>query len=88
LSPTLTEDVTERVAALRARLERQHEMLVGVLWAMGNKVDGDVGDHLFRLLGIVAFWQTLPDPSPPMIDQVNRSLDMLRIEKIVDGVRR
>lgn len=78
-----TEDVTEeRVAALRARLERQHEMLVGVLRSMGNAADGEFGDHLFRALGIVAFWQMLPDPSEAMVDQVNLALDQMRIEKV------
>lgn len=81
---------TERVAALRARLERQHERLVGILTAMSGRgeEEGGVADHLFRALGIVAFWQTLPDPSDSMIDQVNRALDMMRIEKLVDGVAR
>lgn len=78
----LPEIPTDRVAALRARLERQHEMLVGLIRVLSPAEEESIGDHLFRALGIVAFWQALPCPGAAMVDQVNRALDQMRIEKV------
>lgn len=73
-------------AAMRARLERQSEMLIGVLSALGKEgateEAGTVSDHLFRFLGIVTFWQSTKNPSDADIDSVNRCLDAVQIAKV------
>jgi len=72
------------IAALRARLDAKHDELLKALHAF-SKGGGDarphsVEDHLFRLLGVVTFWQSLPDPSSRQIADVNRALDMLTVK--------
>lgn len=80
----------EAVAHLRARLDAKRDELLKALNAMSaaGVIDtaDSVSDCLFRLLGIVTFWQTLPDPSEKMIADVNRALDMVSI-KVVAAAR-
>jgi hypothetical protein len=73
-------------AALRARLEHKHDELVGLLHALSKAgaVDkpGGIADQVFRLLGIVTFWQSCPEPSEAMRAQVNRALDSFVVTKV------
>ncbi len=77
-----------RVTALRNRLKRQHEMICGVLLTLsyrpGFDDEGSMAQHLLNLLGTVAWWESLPDPSDKMIEQVNKALDMVVIEKVTE----
>lgn len=69
---------TENVAALRARLEARRETLIKALHGFickGKPSRDDVLDRAFRRLGIVTFWQSLPDPTEEELAYVNRLLD-------------
>ena len=72
----------ERFDALRARLEAKREELLKAINALDRteRLEGKIGDGLFLLLGVVTFWQTLPQPSEFHMDQVNKALDGFRVE--------
>lgn len=82
---------SDKVFAMRARLEAKHEELIKALRALGvaNVADAatpaSAANVLLLLLGIVAFWQSMGDPTESQTTAVSSALDVIDIH--LDMVR-
>jgi hypothetical protein len=70
--------MTDEQQHLRARLELKHEELLQALHALPpDAATQPVFNQLLRQLGLVAFWQSLTDPSVSRMSDIYAALSVM-----------
>lgn len=75
--------MTDEQRHFRARLEAKHEELLAALHAIPEAFAQPVFHQLLRQLGMVAFWQSLTDPSAWRMADIFSALSvMLEVDEL------
>jgi hypothetical protein len=69
--------MTDEQQQFRARLEAKHEELLAALHSIPEAFAQPVFHQLLRQLGMVAFWQSLTDPSPWRMADIYAALSVM-----------